>query len=289
VSLALLVVGAGPAGVSCALQARRDGLEVLLVGQEPVGGLLGTARRLDNFPGLAGISGPALAGRLADALARHGVQPRQAQVTELAPSARGGFRALLASGEYLEAGSVCLASGTRPRSLPAWARAAAAAQPARLVREARALPAGLQGQAVAVVGGGEAALDTALWTRDRGAEVQVLLRGATPRAPAALVAEARAAGVRLCPGTEVLGAEPVPGTGGWRLTSVDGPPRASDWLVVCIGREPRLELLPDPAARPPGLFLAGDVQNGQARYAALALADGMRAALAARDYLEGAA
>ncbi|HOX46846.1 MAG TPA: NAD(P)/FAD-dependent oxidoreductase [Myxococcota bacterium] len=282
--LDLLIVGAGPAGVSCALQASRDGLAALLLGDEPIGGLLGTARRLDNLPGQGGISGPELARRLATELEQRAAPFRRDRVEALELIPGGGFRARLEGGARLDARTICLATGTRPAPLPGWAAEAARLLPGRLVREARALPTDLEGSRVVVAGGGEAALDTALWARDRGAAVEILLRGAAPRAPAALVAEARAAGVRLGPGTEVQRAEPAPDGTGWRLGCSDGRTREAGWLVVCIGREPRLELRPDPL--PPGVFLAGDVQSGQARYAALAMADGLRAALAARALLE---
>ncbi len=282
-----LIVGAGPAGVSCALQARRDGLDALLVGDEPTGGLLTTARRLDNLPGNLGISGPDLARRLAAELEERGATARTARVVALSPLPAGGFRARLEDGARLEARAACLATGTRPRPLPAWAAAAAARWPGRLVREARALPARLSGARVVVVGGGEAALDGALWARDRGAEVELLARAPRLRAPAALGAEAEARGVRLRTGTEVVACAPEAGRDALGITCGDGRRVPADHLLVCIGREPRDELLPglgDPL--PPGVFLAGDVQNGRARYAALAMADGVRAALAVRDFLE---
>ena len=60
----LCVVGLGPAGVACLIQAHRDGLSVMGIGDEPVGGLVTAARRLDNLPGFPGVSGRALADSL---------------------------------------------------------------------------------------------------------------------------------------------------------------------------------------------------------------------------------
>jgi thioredoxin reductase len=61
----LLVVGLGPAGIACALQGYRDGLDVVALGDEPVGGLVRAGRKLVNLPGLPSISGEELAERLA--------------------------------------------------------------------------------------------------------------------------------------------------------------------------------------------------------------------------------
>ena len=281
----LLIVGTGPAGVSCALEAARQGLEFLFVGDEPVGGLVPAARRIDNLAGLPGIAGRELAGRLAAQLVGRGVAARRGRVVALRRE-RDLFHAALDDGERLVSRTVCLAVGTVPR---AWAPAGGREVP----RDARAWPAELAELRAVVVGGGEAALDTALTARDRGARVVVLVRGAAPRGSPALLAETRRLGVELRCGVEVtaLGGE----AGAWHVELADGSRVDAELLAVCIGREPRSDLLaglglrglePDvlqPAV--PGLFCAGDLIRGRERYVATALGDGQRAALEARAYV----
>jgi thioredoxin reductase (NADPH) len=283
--LDLLIAGAGPAGVSAAVQAVRDGLRLEILDPAPVGGLLRTARRLDNLPGSPGLPGPVLADRLAvqlEALEVR-VRPERLEALELLPE--GGFEGRTCSGGRLRARAVCLATGTAPAPLPAWAGSLPDGASTRLLREARGLPERLSGRRVVVVGGGEASLDAALWACDRGASVELLLRGARPRAPGGLVVEARAAGISLRPGAEIRALRPR--ADGYELELADGRELGTDWLLVCIGRQPRderlRELMAGGRAPPEGVFLAGDVRAApEGRYAVLAMADGLRAALWAR-------
>jgi thioredoxin reductase len=282
----LLIVGRGPAGAACALQAHRDGLRVRLVGDEPVGGLVRAARRIDNLPGLPGIAGREFAERLVGQLDAASVPTLDGRVLELRREG-GGFRARLADGSVLACGAVCLATGTRPR---AWR----VAPEGGVVRDARAFAGSLDGRRVVVVGGGEAALDTALTARDRGATVTILARGGALRGAAGLLAEVGRAGLAVR-----LGAQPrkvAGGPGGWAVELEGGGTIAAEVLVACIGREPcdglwrpLAEGVPDAAVeqrRAPGVFTAGDLIRGRERYAATAMGDGQRAALAASAWLE---
>jgi thioredoxin reductase (NADPH) len=146
---------------------------------------------------------------------------------------------------------------------------------------------------VVVIGGGEAALDTALSASDRGAIVEVLARGTRLQAIPALISEVDRAGihVRLC--AEVVRVEVRDGRS--LLVDGDGAERSVDHLVVCIGREPEDELLrelgplaPTGAQKVPGLFAAGDLIRGRDRYIATALGDGQQAALQAAHYIRAA-
>ena len=300
-SIDLLIIGRGPAGVACALQAHRDGLRVVLVGDEPVGGLVRAARRLDNLPGAAGTSGAALADRMARQVETAGVPTETAHIVAL----RREGTIFLASMDgnaaegTAEAGparknpevrwsarAVCLAVGTRPRPWPPCASG-------DVVRDARALPEHLDGRRVVVVGGGEAALDTALTALDRGAAVTVLVRGEVLRGAPTLLAEVQASRIEVrfgAPVADVSGAD-----GGWAIRTTGGEMLAAAVLVACVGREPRRGLweclgegAPESAvvqARRPGVFTAGDFVRGRDRYVATAMGDGQRVALAAVELL----
>jgi thioredoxin reductase (NADPH) len=283
----LLVVGLGPAGVACALQAHRDGLHVVAVGDEPVGGLVRAARRLDNLPAEPGISGAQLAERMSQQIDDLGVSAWFGHVRELSRNSEA-FLATLADGRTLRSRAVCLAAGTRPRE---WERSVGTQT---IHRDARSLPESLKGMTAVVIGGGEAALDTALSCTDRGAQVRVLVRGDRLRAAPGLIDESRNAGVELRLQTTV---ERVRGgSGDWLLTTRAGEELTADLLVVCIGRIPRDEFVLDlvgDGCRPgavqthiPGLSLAGDLIRGHDRYVATAMGDGQRAALAATAYLK---
>ena len=283
----LLVVGLGPAGVSCALQAYRDGLDVVALGDEPVGGLVRAGRKLTNLPGLPSISGGNLAEILAAQLREMGVVAYHGHVSSIERKDRM-FSVMLAAGRELSARTVCLATGTRPRD---WDISVGGQQ---VYRDARSLPDTMKNSRMLVVGGGEAALDTALSARDRGAEVIVLARGYKLDAVPGLIGEAGRAGVEVRLKTRV--ARVTGGPGHWVITCSGWEPVRGQHLAVCIGRVPRDELLsglivggfePEVEQKSlPGLFLAGDMIRGRDRYVATAMGDGQRAAIAAGAYLE---
>ncbi len=283
----LLVVGAGPAGAACALQAKRDGLDVLVVGDEPIGGLIRAARRLDNLPALPGINGAGLAELLHRQLTALDVLVVRDRIESLWVD-HLLFRAEGAEIGRVTARSVCLATGTRPVDYPLEPR------PGSLLRDARQLPDSLVDQKVVVVGGGEAALDTALTARDRGAEVRILVRSDRLRSNQSLIEEAESSGVRVKFQSRVMR---VSGrTGDWSIELCDHEVVRAHFLVVCVGRTPGCALLQkltrhelaQSVVQPelPGVFLAGDLIRGRQRYVASAFGDGQRAAIEAFGYLE---
>lgn len=277
----LVVVGLGPAGIACVLQGGREGLSVVAVGDEPPGGLLPAARRLDNLPGWpGGVAGAALARRMTRQVAATGATLLRGTVGALR-AVDGRLEAALADGRRVNASTACLATGTRPEELP-WAPSGGAVP----MRDARALPADLGGRHVAVIGGGDAAFDTALTARDRGASAVVLVRGPVPRAAAGLLEAAVRAGIAIRTGFAVSA---LAGDGPrWRVTGDPGGTVEADHVVACIGRTPRDELVRGHGPTP-GVFVAGDVHRGRERFAATAMGDGQAAALAAAAWVRGQA
>ncbi len=280
----LLVIGLGPAGVSCAIEAKRCGLSVLAVDDEPIGGLVPAARRIDNLPGLPGISGAELAQRLAEQLQALEVPTLRDRVTILAKNSTNysatNYSAGTSEGLELTAKSVCLACGTQPA---AWAAFDLPAGVHRDLRNIAKKHQNLRGQSAVVVGGGEAALDTALSLQDLGAEVQLWMRNSVPRSGGRLLHEAYELELCFCHERHMMALSGGPGA--WKITDQNGEMHQTHELMLCIGREARDELramLPDEC---PGLFAAGDLIRGHDRYIASAMGDGQRAAIAATAYL----
>ncbi|MBW2702008.1 MAG: NAD(P)/FAD-dependent oxidoreductase [Deltaproteobacteria bacterium] len=275
----LLIIGLGPAGVSCAIEAKRCGLSILAVGDEPIGGLVPAARRIDNLPGLPGISGAELARRLAEQIQALEVPSLPDRVTSLAKNSTN-YSAGTSDGLELTAKSVCLACGTRPAE---WTNFALPAGVHRDLRNIAKNHQNLRGRSAVVVGGGEAALDTALSLQDLGAAVQLWMRNSVPRSGGRLLNEAYELELCFCPERHMVAL--TGGPGAWKITDQNGEMHQTHELMLCIGREPRDELRAMLPAECPGLFAAGDLIRGHDRYIASAMGDGQRAAIAAAAYL----
>ena len=175
----LLIVGAGPAGVSAALWARSLDLEALVLERAVVGGQLHLIHfPLRNVAGSLGLTGAELAERLAAPLCPALAPRTGAEVVALDPVVP---RVTLADGETLEARAVLLTSGARRRTLdaPGAARLAGHGVSHSATRDRDRFA----GRDIVVVGGGDAAYENALILADAGCHVTLVIRGA-PRARA---------------------------------------------------------------------------------------------------------
>src|SRR5438309_1884156 len=114
----LIVVGSGPAGLTAALYAAREGIETLVIERGGIGGQAGVTERLDNFPGFPeGISGAEFADRLRQQAERFGVEILSAQDVE-AVATDGDYRLILtADGNEYRSWAVLLALGSTYRRL----------------------------------------------------------------------------------------------------------------------------------------------------------------------------
>ena len=270
-SVDIAIVGAGPAGIAACLEAVRLGLSPLLVSEGPVGGLVHAARRLDNLPGYpGGISGSEWARACEIQLEKAGIPRLMSKVLAVAGTDLDFL--ITTSREIVSAHAVVLAVGTRPRPFPV-----ALPHGPFIRRDAAGLPSRLEGLRAAVVGSGEAAVDTALNLADRGAAVTLLSRAEAPRACAALLGELSTSEVRVLAGTAVCRAAEDAGT--VRLLQEDGGEWTGNLAVFCIGRESRIDEIRLDC--PPGtreILTAGDMNRTTDRYVLPAMADGRAAA-----------
>lgn len=240
----VLVVGAGPAGVSAALWARSLDLEPLLVegASAPGGQLLHVHFALPNVAGLSAASGAEVAARFSRQLAERRVAVRTDVVaTALAPARPGSSPAVqLSTGERLEAATVIVATGARRRRLDV---------PGERAFEGRGVSYSatrdreqFAGRRVAVVGGGDAAYENALLLAEAGSEVVLLVRG-EPRARAEF--RARVAGeprIRVREGVIVSAVEGGERVEALRLAGPAGEERLPlDGLVIKAGVLPNSE------------------------------------------------
>jgi len=299
----LIVIGSGPAGLTAALYAAREGLSVLVVERAGVGGQAGVTERLDNFPGFPeGVTGDDFARRLRAQAERFGVEILAAQEVS-GVSVDGAYRDVrTADGATYSAFAVLLASGSTYRRLD-------------IDGEADLIGAGVhfcatcdgpfyRGQEVVVVGGGNSAGEESIFLTKFAERVTVVTRDSALSASAVVVGKLEEnERVRV-----VTGATPV------AFAQTDGRLRAlvverdgqreeieASGAFVFIGLTPNNDLVADQVELDdagfvvadvgmmtslPGLFVAGDVRSGSTKQAASAAGEGAAAALAIRRYVE---
>jgi len=291
----VVVVGAGVAGLSAALFAARYGLKTAVIDHFGLGGQVLNAGVLDSYPGLPdAISGATFVGRLSDQALDLGVKPELSRVTALVPN--GTAFKVQTEGRELLSRCVIMATGGRPVSLGLAEEQSLAGR--GVSHCAVCDGAFFSGQDVMVVGGGEAAAESAVHLSSMCRKVVVVHRREQFRASALLQTQ-----MRSKPNIEIItGARVERLKGGDSLqgavvrTAVGTTEREISGLFVCIGLTPDTELLRgladldeqgrarvgiDMQTSRPGLFAAGSIRAGSPDQAITAAADGATAALAA--------
>jgi thioredoxin reductase (NADPH) len=300
----LIVVGGGPAGLTAALYAAREGLEVLVIERGGLGGQAGVTERLDNFPGFPdGIGGAEFADRLALQAQRFGVETLKAQdVVGLRAEEESRYVQTSDGAEY-GARAVLIATGSTYRRLG-------------VPGEDDLIGAGVhfcatcdgpfyKGQQVAVIGGGNSAAEESLFLTRFVDRVTLLVRGpqlSASKVVADKIEEASKIDVRF--NTDIVALEGQGRLSGIRIR--DRQSGAEDTLhpagaFVFIGLTPNSTWLPPEIERDgrgfvvtgptlatslPGVFAAGDVRVGSTKQAASAAGEGATAALMIREYLK---
>ncbi len=295
----VIIAGGGIAGLSAGLTAAGLGQTTLVLTGDVLGGNLLSIDSIEGYPGYPdGVAGYELCPALHEQAAA-GAEFTMTEISGLEADG-DGWRVQTADGAH-RARAVILATGTRLRALEVpgaerlWGRGVShcASCDAPLLR----------GRPVAVVGGGDSAVQEALTLAASASRVTIVVRGAALRAAASFRARAEAhPGIDIRFNTavgEILGDEVVSGlrindaaAGGAEDLAVDG-------VFVYIGMRPNTAFLAAPAldatgrilvdaamrtARP-GLLAAGTVRAGAAGRAAASAGDGVTAAIAAAGYL----
>lgn len=303
--LDIIIIGSGPAGLSAAIYGRRANLDVLVVEKEYEGtGQVAESGSVDNYLGLPGQNGYDLGERFRQHAKQLGVAFLEQEVTGVReiPSqetdAAKGWEISLREKESLNARTVIYAAGASHRRLS-------------VPGEERFLGKGVsycaicdgslyRNKTVAVIGGGDTALEDALYLSRLCSKVYLVHRREKFRG-----AEGTAEQVKKRKNIElILNAEAAELTGEKKLTELvlkDGRKLSLDGVFVAVGMIPRTGLLQDlvrldeggyvmaeesGATERPGLFVAGDVRSKRLRQIITAAADGANAATAAAEYIE---
>jgi len=298
----LVIIGSGPAGLTAAIYACRADLEPLVFMGTKYGGQLMLTSEVENFPGFPDpVLGPDLISRMKSQAERLGARLVQEDVVRV-DFRKYPFEVYTPTGET-KALSVILATGANPRRL-------------NLRSEMRLMGKGVsncavcdgfffKGKKVAVVGGGDTAMEEATFLTKFASTVQVIHRRGELRASAALRKEALAnpkiSFIWDSAVTEVLGEKKVEGARVKNVKSGKETDVPVDGLFVAIGYDPNTEIFRgqvelDPKgyiavrngteSSVPGVFVAGDAHDFRYRQAITAAADGCKALLDAEKFVK---
>jgi thioredoxin reductase (NADPH) len=307
----VIVIGSGPAGYTAALYAARAGLQPLVYTGDQYGGQLMLTTEVENFPGFCdGIIGPTLMAEMRAQAERFGAEMRDREVTAVDFS-HHPFK-VVAGDEVEYADSVIVATGAAAK----WLGVPGEEEYRGYGVSSCATCDGFffRGKRVVVVGGGDVAIEEALFLSRLAREVTVIHRRDGLRASKAMQRRAFAnEKIRFTWETvveEVLG-EVDPRTGIPRVTSLrtrnvkTGHEQRveTDALFVAIGHQPNTTILrgqipldergyaqtvdaEGTATAIDGVFVAGDVRDHRYRQAVTAAGDGCKAAIDAERWLE---
>jgi thioredoxin reductase (NADPH) len=300
----VIIIGSGPAGYTAAIYAARANLEPLVVASSvEAGGELMNTTDVENFPGFPeGIQGPDLMTKMQEQAERFGAEVLYDDVVSL--DLDGPVKKVtLGSGKEYEAYSVVYATGSAYRKL-------GLAGEDRLSGRGVSWCATCDGfffrdRTIAVVGGGDSAMEEATFLTKFASKVYIIHRKDTLRASKIMQERAHAnEKIEFIWNSEVvdiLGDEAVNGVE--LRDTVDGSTRKLDLdgLFVAIGNDPRthlvhdkLDLTPDGTiwvdgrssrTSVPGVFAAGDVIDPTYRQAITAAGTGTIAALDVEHFL----
>ena len=298
-----IIVGGGPAGLTAAIYGLRAGKTVLVIEKNGFGGQIAYSPKVENIPGTKVISGAEVADQLTDQTMALGADVELEKVTQV-EKVDGTFKVHTEEGSVFEGKSVVLAVGVKHRTL-------GLPNEEELIGNGISFCAVCDGafyadQEVAMIGGGNSALQEALLLSEVCAKVTVVqnladFTGEKKLADALLQKE----NVTAIFNTVVFGYEMENGglAGLWLQNTESGEKSVIrvDGAFLAVGLMPENEPFAEHAAlnewgyfdsgedcctATPGIFVAGDCRSKRIRQVVTASADGAIAAMAACRYLE---
>lgn len=296
-----IIIGGGPAGLSAAIYAARREMKTLLIAKNP-GGQMMWASAIENYPGFASIRAAELVMKMQEQAKNSGAEIKIAEVKEIKKTAEDDFE-VATDKEKFSAKTVIVAIGAAHRRLGVPGEE-------ELGGRGVAYCANCDGplfrnKTVAVVGGGNSALDSAEVLSKIAAKVYLVHQFETFQAFEALEKKVRAASnIEIILGVKVeavLGDKKVSALKIRRAADDTVSEIAVDGVFVEIGFEVRTEMVAELAKRNerqeiitsekgetslPGLFAAGDCADTAFKQITIASGSGTTAALGAYQYIQ---
>lgn len=298
----IVIIGAGPAGLAAAIYAARAKRKTLLIERAYPGGQAFNTHRIENYPGLKEVGGPELSEIMTQQAMGFGAELQVAEISQLDLSAQP--KRIVTSLGTIEASAVILAMGAQAKRLDV---------PGEMEFLGKGVSycatcdgAFFRGKSVAVVGGGDSAIEEALFLTRFASEVYVIHRRDALRATKVLQERVLAhPQVRMIWNSvvqEVQGDLRLQNLRLRNLQSGEEFDLGVDGVFVYVGYEPNTEIVREQVAVDergylvvdpqtlvssiPGVFAAGDLRQKTLRQVVTAVSDGAVAAVEADRWLD---
>ncbi|MBE6990531.1 MAG: thioredoxin-disulfide reductase [Ruminococcaceae bacterium] len=304
----LIILGAGPAGLTAGIYAGRSRLDVLLIEKGSDGGQIAITDEIENYPGamVEGESGPSLIARMTQQAEKFGVQ--RARDTIKSVELTGEVKKLVGSKDTYQARTVIIATGAFPKPIGCENEGKFVGKGISFCATCDA--AFFEDFEVFVVGGGDSAVEEAMYLTKFARKVTIIHRRDQLRAARSIQEKAFAnpkihflwdSVVQRADGEELLNTIVVKNVKTGELTEIKADEDDGLFgLFGFIGYNPNSALFegvvdmdrgyiitdPDMRTNIPGVFAAGDIRVKSLRQVVTATADGAIAATMAERYLE---
>ncbi|MBQ6736237.1 MAG: FAD-dependent oxidoreductase [Alphaproteobacteria bacterium] len=293
----VIILGSGPAGLTAAIYCGRANKNTLVMGGDTLGGQTSTIATLENYPGWHG-SGLELIEFMKNQAESFGIKVQMKTAAHIKPNANNTFIVTDTHGHEYETRTVILATGASPRKLEiAGAR--------EFFGRGVSYCATCDGffytdKTVLVIGGGNTALNDALYLADIAKTVKIVYRKSSFTRAEEIIRKrvAEKKNIECIFDTELkqISAKPNSQTGELIATTTNDEQIVCDGIFVAIGHEANTDYLTEdikrdelgrlsPDALPAGMFVAGDVHSNIKMQIATAVGTGCTAAMDAIAYL----
>jgi thioredoxin reductase (NADPH) len=299
----VVIIGGGPAGLAAGLYAARGRHRTVLLEKGVIGGQIALTELVENYPGVPTITGFDLAQTMLKQAETYGLETEYTQVTSVAPEGKKKkkWRVETEGGEFI-AKVIILTMGADYDRLGVPGEERLTGKGVSYCATCDA--AFFKGMDVAVVGGGDAAMDEGLFTTRFADKVTVIHRRDALRASKIL--QERAFANKKMPFKwntvveEITGDDAVEGVRLRDVVTGEKSEMPVSAVFIFIGEHPNTEFLKGSvvmdagghlvvdewmATSVPGLYAAGDVRQNSARQVATSVGDGVTAAIAADHYI----
>ena len=287
----VIILGSGPAGLTAALYTARANKKTVVLGGDRLGGQMAGIATLENYPGWQG-SGAELAEFMKNQAETFGAQVDFVSAKSILGNAENGFVVACDNGKEYAGKAIVIATGASPRKLEI---DGAREFMGRGVSYCATCDGFFySGKTVIVLGGGNSAMNDALYLADLAKEVIIVYRkSAFTRAEAVLRERVeQRENIKCMFNTDLkkIEAKPDSNDGELLITTTDGNQIVADGVFVAIGHEANTDYLTEdikrdamgrlaPSELPDGMFVAGDVYSNIKMQIATAVGTGCEAGM----------